>query len=92
MQTRTRYSIDGQTVTHTGIDPWTREPFTRRYWIPTRGGYVYLDATRDGIRPGTLGTQPTDTDGTTWRAVDLADLSEQIRADWRRTLAAYRRA
>ena len=77
MSTRTRYEIQGQYVTVT-------EPDGARcdWWCPTQGGYVRRDPTC-GRFPGTLGQQPT-TDGVTWRAVDVADMLEQIKAARRR--------
>lgn len=88
---RSKFTVSGQYVTHTGEDLWTGEAFERRYWVPTGGGYVRLDDSRHGDRPGPLGTQPT-TDGVTWRAVDVADLLEQVRADWRRERRVFRQA
>lgn len=80
---KTRYTINGQFVTQTGIDPFTREPFTRCYWVPQRGGYVYLDTTPNGDKPGTLGRQVCDSDGSTWRATGVADLLAMVKAAWR---------
>ena len=87
---RSIFTVDDFTVTHAGIDPWTREPFIRRYWLPRGGGYVYLDATCDGSRPGTLGTQPTYGNGSTWRANSVPQLLDLVRAEWRRERASYR--
>lgn len=89
---RSKFVVEGQTVIHTGIDPWTKQQFVRRYWIPAAGGYVRLDTTRDGSRPGTLGTQPTDDDGRTWRVSNLALLLWLVKREWRREVAAYKRA
>lgn len=79
---RSTFEIDGQYVTHTGTCPWTQEPFVRRYWIPEKGGYVRLDDSKRGDCPGTLGRQP-HTNGTTWRAANIADLVALVKREWR---------
>ncbi len=89
---RSSFTIDGRELIHRGVDPWTGERFCRRYWLPLVGGYVWLDDSRNGDRPGSLGRQPTDADGSTWRCRDMAALARKVRADWRVTLRDYKRA
>lgn len=83
---RSTFRIEGQTLTHCGTCPYTGDAFTRRYWLPQRGGYVRLDDSRHGDHPGTLGRQPTDRDGSTWRASNMDDLRAQVKTAWRREL------
>lgn len=84
---RSTFETNGQYITHIGSDPFTGEAFKRCYWCPTAGGYVRLDTTDDESRPGTLGSQPTYSDGSTWRARDVAHMGQIIRAEWRREKA-----
>ena len=69
-------------VTHIGACPYTGQKFVRRYWVRPEGGYVYVDATRDGSLPGTLGGQP-HTNGVTWRCKPEHLLS-LVKEEWRR--------
>lgn len=79
---RATYTISGQYIDHRYADPWSGTICHVRYWLPARGGYVRMDVP-PFARPGTLGDQP-HTNGTTWRATDIADLLQQIKADLRR--------
>ncbi len=87
MSTRSKFTTDGATLVHTGTCPHTGESFTRRYWCPADGGYVYCDASADGRFPGTLGRQPTTDTGSTWHASDRDDMAAMVRRAWRRERA-----
>jgi len=88
---RSKFTATGyNTVTHTGTCLYTGEAFTRRYWVRPEGGYVRLDDTRDGNRPGTLGKQPY-TNGSTWECKPEHLLS-LVKSEWRaerRAVKAY---
>lgn len=85
---RSKFTQTGpNTVEHAGTCPWTDEAFTRRYWVPLSGGYVYVDDTRSGNRPGTLGKQPY-TNGSTWRSTPESLLS-LIKSEWRQEKRSY---
>ena len=81
---RSRFYTQNRYIMHFGQDPFTGDPFKRIYWLPIQGGYVRLDTTPDESRPGTLGGQPTYSDGSTWWAADLAQLAKIIRSEWRK--------
>jgi hypothetical protein len=72
------------TVTHTGICPFSKVEFVRRYWVRPQGGYVYIDTSHDGRLPGTLGRQP-HTDGVTWECAPEY-LLVLIKEEWRREM------
>ena len=78
---RTSYN----TVEHRGVCPFTDEAFVRRYWVAIRtdgyAGYVRVDDTEDGSRPGTLGKQPT-THGVTWTSYP-ENLLALVKREWR---------
>lgn len=76
-------------VEHRGVCPRTGLPFVRRYWVPAQGGYVYVDDTIDGTRPGTLGRQP-HVNGMTWRS-SPEYLLTLVKAEWRQTQRWARR-
>lgn len=69
------------TVTHTGISPWTNQHFTRRYWVPMSGGTVYVDSSPSGDRPGTLG-KAVYTNGSVWSCAP-DDLLSIVKREWR---------
>ncbi len=77
---KSRFQKSGNTLVHKGIHPVTGESFERTYWIPAKGGYVYLDTT--GTRPGTLGSQPVYSTGSTWYAPTIEQLADIVRSEW----------
>lgn len=84
---KSKFTVTGyNTIEHTGICPWTGDQFVRRYWTPIRTdgywGYVRVDDTEDGSRPGTLGTQP-HTNGATWTC-SPEHLLDLVKREWRR--------
>jgi hypothetical protein len=80
---RAKYEVDGQYVDVWYDDPWTSDRYHERYWVATKGGYVRLDHPPFN-RPGTLGNQPTDRNGSTWMAKNVPDMLAQIKASIRR--------
>lgn len=87
--TRDVYTIDCNYLIHTHDDLLTGERVSHRYYIPLSGGYVRVDTTRDFSRPGTLGDQPTHSDGSTWRASTVIALKRLVVAARRRERRIY---
>lgn len=86
---RDTYTIDGQTLDYTHTDLWTGERVTYRYWLPSGGGYVHMDISHDLSRPGTLGKQPTDSNGSTWDVRTIQDVKKLVQAQRRRERRFY---
>ena len=85
MSKRSKFTVTGyNTVEHRGTCPLTGEAFIRRYWTPIRtdgyAGYVRMDDTEDGSRPGTLGKQPHDS-GVTWMCKP-ENLLDMVKREW----------
>ena len=89
--TRSRFEYPAENIAiHYGTCPCTGEPFTRRYTVVgEKSGYVYLDTTKDGSRPGTLGTQPTTDGGSTWWTT-RTELRRLIKREWRKERDYFR--
>lgn len=83
---RSKFTVTGyNTVEHRGECPWTGEAFVRRYWVAIRAdgyaGYVRVDDSKDGTRPGTLGTQPHNS-GVTWMCKP-EHLLDMVKREWK---------
>lgn len=75
--TRDRYCVSGTVCEHTYTD-WAGFRRTVRYWVREGGGYVWY------VSALGLNSQPTHTDGRTWRAFDGAAIRELCKAERRR--------
>jgi len=79
-----KYTIEGQYLDHEHTNLVTGERLLHRYWVPAGGGYVRVDTSRSLNKIGTLGSQPTDSNGNTWRAKDPQAVKQLVQAERRR--------